>query len=64
MTDQLEQERRLEPRFVMLRMLNCEKTKHKEMERVSVLRSSLMGKEFGVGGDGINHPSEGVGRAL
>ena len=64
LTDQFEQESRLERRFVMFRMMNCEKTKHEELQRVSVLQSSLMGTELGVGDDGINHPSEGVGRAL
>ena len=48
LTDRLERESRLE-RFVMFRMMNCEETKHEELQHVSVSRSSLMGKELGDG---------------
>ena len=49
LTDRLEQESRLERRFVMFRMINCEKTKHEELQHLSVSLSSLMGKELGDG---------------
>ena len=49
LTDRLERESRLERRFVMFRMINCEKPKHEELQHLSVSLSSLMGKELGDG---------------